>query len=764
MADGGIDSKVTGVTEKHHSIVDASHPGFESTEDINKVPLGEGIRPGDQDTVVDPRLQDYPIPLVAKCVSLENDPTEPILTFRFWVLSTFWVIIGCGISSFYYFKPYYVNLTSYAVQLLAWGMGYAMAKYLPKRQFNTFGWKWSLNSGPWNAKEHALIVVAYWGSCYTAYGLGPLSALELYYGKKINAGWSIVFLITTQMMGYGFAGLYRDILVRPPKMYYPGVLPNVALFNAMHRDPATTRNSLRFFGIVAVAAFCYEWFPSLIWPLLGSLPLVCYFGHGHWKAWVLGSGTYGFGVLDLSLDWNYISFLSPLYTPLWSTMTQSIGVLFAVWFLYPIMYFSNTMNAKSFQAMSSSTFDDTGAEYNISRVMNPDFTLNQTAMDAYSKPYWSPSYAMYFFWGFAATAAAIMYAALWYGKSNYDALKEAWNNRRADYNDPYLKLMSFDPRVPHWWYLALLVVCAALAFVQLYEADMGMPWWGLVVIGLISFIFTWPNGILWAVANLQIGMAFLAELISGGLFPGNPVAVLTSMSYGRQILEQNLNLISDYKFGFYMKIPEREMFIGQVWGTLIGPFINYGMMRFILDHEGPEITGQVESTAWLGLKTRNFYSTSVVWGVIGPRVFFSHDSIYNWVYYGFVVGAVITVMVWAINKARPKWNLEEYVNPTVFFYGATLFPVYTMTNFMTSALVALFFMGYMYRYHPVWFRKYNYLLGVGLDCGTQLMQTVMVFCINLPNVTFPEWWGNNLSVPDRCFPPANLPTGAVPAS
>jgi len=57
-----------------------------------------------------------------------------------------------------------MSLTSYAVQLLAWGMGSAMATYLPKRVFNTFGWKWSLNPGPWYAKEHALIVVAYWGS------------------------------------------------------------------------------------------------------------------------------------------------------------------------------------------------------------------------------------------------------------------------------------------------------------------------------------------------------------------------------------------------------------------------------------------------------------------------------------------------------------------------------------------------------------------------------------------------------------------------
>lgn len=55
-------------------------------------------------------------------------------------------------------------LTSYAIQLLAWGMGSAMATHLPKRVFNILGYKCSLNSGPWNAKEHALIVVAYWGS------------------------------------------------------------------------------------------------------------------------------------------------------------------------------------------------------------------------------------------------------------------------------------------------------------------------------------------------------------------------------------------------------------------------------------------------------------------------------------------------------------------------------------------------------------------------------------------------------------------------
>lgn len=90
--------------------------------------------------------------------------SEPILTFRFWILSTFWVVCGCGISSMYYFKPYSAILTSYAVQLLSWGMGDAMAKYLPNWGFTVRGKRYSLNPGPWNAKEHGLIVVAYWGS------------------------------------------------------------------------------------------------------------------------------------------------------------------------------------------------------------------------------------------------------------------------------------------------------------------------------------------------------------------------------------------------------------------------------------------------------------------------------------------------------------------------------------------------------------------------------------------------------------------------
>lgn len=719
--------------------------------------------PEDDDEYIDPRLKDYPIPLVAKTVDLHNDFSEPILTFRFWALSTFWVVAGCTVSTIYYFKPYVNTLSSYAVQLLSWGMGDQLAKWLPNRRITVFGHSFNLNPGPWNAKEHALIVVAYWGSCYTAYGLGPLSALELYYDRKLNPGWGILFLLTTQMIGYGFAGIFRDILVRPPKIYYPGVLPNVALFNAMHKNPSVTKNSLKFFAYVACATFVWQWFPGFVFPLLSSLPLLCYMAHGNWIGYVLGSGYYGFGLLDITLDWNYATFWQPLYTPLWANASQIGGAIVACWMIYPIMYFTNTLKAQNFPPMSSGTFDVSGAKYKTSSVLTPQWSLNQTAMDAYSLPHWSISYAMYFFWGFAASAGALVWSALWFGKDSYVALVEAWNGRQSDYNDPYLKLMSRTQRVPHWWYLTLLAACMALSLGCLYGAEIGLPWWGFIVVCVVSLISTFPNGILWGVANMQVGMAFLSELMAGGMFPGNPSAVLASMTFGRQILEQNLNLISDYKFGFYMKIPEKEMFWAQVYGTLLGPFVNYGIMRLVIDRIGADVlTGTVESNAWLALKTRNYYSLSVLWGVLGPKVIFSSHSDYNWIYYSFLVGPATVVLVYMIHRFKPQWKLETRCNPVVIMYGATLFPVYQTTNLMTSAILSFVFMGFMLRYRPVWFRKYNYLLGVGLDCGTQVCQTILMFAINLPNATMPFWWGNDASgYVDRCFPPADLPPNAL---
>ena len=245
---------------------------------------------------------------------------------------------------------------------------------------------------------------------------------------------------------------------------------------------------------------------------------------------------------------------------------------------------------------------------------------------------------------------------------------------------------------------------------------------------------------------MQVGMNYLAEILAGAMFSGNPSSVLACIVYSSQLLVQNINLTSDYKFGFYMKIPEKQMFIAQVYGTLLGPFINYGIMRLVLDNIDKDVLlGNVASNAWDALMTRNYYSLSVVWGVIGPKVLFADGSPYNWIYYGFFIGPALVGLVYLVHCFKPQWQLETRCNPVVILYGATLFPVYQTTNLMTSGLLSLVFMGYVLRYHPAWFRKYNYLLGIGLDSGTQICSTVIMFAINLTNTAMPFWWGNNVS-------------------
>lgn len=171
MAVREIDPAETGEVHPVAHTMDEKQPVektvFDSTDEIIES-AGKIYVPGEEEEFVDLRLRDYPILLVAKTVDLHNDFSEPILTFRFFVLSTFWVLVGDAISTMYYFKPYSNTLTSYAVQLLSWGMGDFLGRVLPKRSFHIFGRSFSLNPGPWNAKEHALIVVAYWGSVSAA--------------------------------------------------------------------------------------------------------------------------------------------------------------------------------------------------------------------------------------------------------------------------------------------------------------------------------------------------------------------------------------------------------------------------------------------------------------------------------------------------------------------------------------------------------------------------------------------------------------------
>jgi len=112
------------------------------------------------------------------------------------------------------------------------------------------------------------------------------------------------------------------------------------------------------------------------------------------------------------------------------------------------------------------------------------------------------------------------------------------------------------------------------------------------------------------------------------------------------------------------------------------------LIGFILNTERRELLGEVPSTTWKALNTKAQYSTSVVWGIVGPKVLLSRDSPYYWIPYGFLAGAAVMFLVWVVHKKMPHWRLETRFNPALFFAGAALFPRFPTSNLMTSALVS----------------------------------------------------------------------------
>lgn len=112
-----------------------------------------------------------------------------------------------------------IQISSLVIQLIAWPIGIAWQTVLPNRQFRIGKLKFNLNPGPFNMKEHTIIVVmanASYGAGQ-AYSTDVLIAQKAFYGQDLGWGFAIMLTLSTQMVGYGLAGVLRRFLVKPGK-------------------------------------------------------------------------------------------------------------------------------------------------------------------------------------------------------------------------------------------------------------------------------------------------------------------------------------------------------------------------------------------------------------------------------------------------------------------------------------------------------------------------------------------------------------------
>jgi hypothetical protein len=135
----------------------------------------------------------------------------------------------------------------------------------------------------------------------------------------------LFFVLSSQMLGYGLAGLMRRFLVWPAAMIWPANLIYCALFRILHNNEDDNLNTsrwtmsrLHFFYLAFFFQFLWYWIPGYLCPVLSYFSLFCMIYPNNIVVSQI-TGVNGLGLGSFELNWNsWVAFLgSPIVVPFW---------------------------------------------------------------------------------------------------------------------------------------------------------------------------------------------------------------------------------------------------------------------------------------------------------------------------------------------------------------------------------------------------------------------------------------------------------------
>jgi hypothetical protein len=186
--------------------------------------LREAARTGDVEKIrqVDKEFsEDSPYQEVRAAVR-NTDGEEVANTLRAWILGMIFVTVCSGLNMFLSMRSPAINFPSIVVILLVYPIATLWAKFVPMRVFNTFGVRWTFNTGPFNIKEHTVIAIMANVSISYAYATDALLAIKgkPFYNLDMGWGFQLLFTLSSQLIGIALAGLFRRFVIWPSAMIW----------------------------------------------------------------------------------------------------------------------------------------------------------------------------------------------------------------------------------------------------------------------------------------------------------------------------------------------------------------------------------------------------------------------------------------------------------------------------------------------------------------------------------------------------------------
>ncbi|KAH9939462.1 OPT oligopeptide transporter [Amylocystis lapponica] len=687
-----------------------------------------------------------------KVLSTKDDTELAAVTFRTIFLGLGFSAFGAVLAQIYYFKPQTLSVSVLLLLVLSYWFGNGMHHFLPSKGVFRY-----INPGPFNIKEHVAIIIMSSTASTSATAIQVVSVQMLYYDNNMNAGIAIFTLIASQLIGYGYAGLLQDVLVKPTKCFWPANIYIANLFQALHYDQQMTSKRVRLFWMLFATMFVWEIVPEWIFPLLTGFSIFC-LADNHSAAIrnIFGgaSNNEGMGILALCFDWNYIG-SSCMWLPLTYQMNMDIGV-FLTYILMSAVYYGNLWKAQDMPWMSQALFNSTGDQYNQSALLT-DGKFDPVKYEALGPAYYSATYALALITSNLSLAAMVTHVGLYHWQDLLPFIRtlNPWHKEKYVVHDVHWEKLKAYKQIPRWWYVAVLLVAYAMAQATNYTGNSGLPWWLLTVILIIGFIFCALSATLSATIGFGIGTTGFFEMITGYMRPGYPVANMYGALYGGQPMSQGVAFLQDLKLGQYVKLAPRVTFCMQMMGTIVGALLNYVMMLSIINAQRPALLSLAGTRLWSGQNAQAYNSNAISWGALGPEMF-GPSGTYHMVPVSLAIGLFLPLPFYIAHRLWPKAGFQHINTSIIMGYSDYLY-VGINTQVNTSMAIGIFSQWWVRRRYPRWFTKYNYIVAAALDGGTQVIMFILNFAIfgaAGTAYTFPQWWGNdfNLSA-DRCMLP-----------
>lgn len=711
-----------------------------------------------------------------------DDMDESCETIRSYAIGLLWMLVGCFVNQFFIFRFPSISIGSDVLQMLTYPCGVFLAKVLPDWGFSVRGQRITLNPGPWTRKEQMFATFFLSGgdsnTYVSAYNL-PVQLLSMYYDQQwATFGYQIMLTLSSQFIGFGFAGILRRFVIYPTKAMWPMNMPTIALNRAL-LDPEKKQNingwtitRYWFFLVVFAATFVYFWVPGY---LFGALSLF------NWMTWIapdnvnlaIVTGFNGMAINPIpTFDMTNIG-ASSVVTPWWSIVNSLIGVLIGTFAILGI-YYSNVRWTGYLPINAAGIYDNEGNSYKVTKILtNGVFDLEK--YKKYGPPFWTAANLLKYGAFFSLYTLGFLYTMLAYWKDMKVAAIDFyngmtfWKGRQVtEVDSQFARALKKYPEVPDWWFFLVLLICIGFCIGTVKGWPTTTPVWGIFFVLGINFVFLVPICLLAAYTGTAFGLNVLVEIICGYALNGRPTALNILKAYGYSVDGTSQGFVSIWKTGMYSYIPSRAVFRSQILSALVQSFVTVGILQYQLTLKDICTRAQEKTTKFTCPEQGVFYSASVLFGAFGTeRVFGKTGSsakgatggLYPFLKWCFLIGVVVALIFYAVQYTIPQLIAKRYperkvqmqrlserlgkINPVVINAGILGFApgnlMYTTGGVYLAAVWTL----YIKKRYRTWWTKYTYVAVAGVNVGLALSAIIIFFALQYIDVEL-NWWGNNV--------------------